>query len=113
MELIFYLFSFLMLYIIWTLFKDYLHPAFITVAVWFVIIFSYNYLIRKTGIWISLSDDFYLVIITYILSFCIFSGFFSTRKFCINTVEKVSFGLMHKFFYTHLFYFYLFQMFTI
>lgn len=45
MELIFYLFSFLMLYIIWTLFKDYLHPAFITVAVWLVIIFSYNYLI--------------------------------------------------------------------
>lgn len=96
MELIFYLFSFLMLYIIWTLFKDYLHPAFITVAVWFVIIFSYNYLIRKTGIWVSLSDGFYLVIIAYILSFCIFSGFYSSRKFCINTVEKVSFGLMQK-----------------
>lgn len=85
-----------MLYIIWTLFKDYLHPAFITVVVWFVIIFSYNYLIRKTGIWVSLSDGFYLVIIAYILSFCIFSGFYSSRKFCINTVEKVSFGLMQK-----------------
>ena len=87
-----------MLYIIWTLFKDYLHPAFITVSVWLVIIFSYHYLIRNTGIWFHLSDAFYLVLITYVLLFCIFSGFFSSKNFYISAVEKVSFRLLHKFF---------------
>lgn len=98
MELIFYGFSLFLLYLIWTVFKDCLHPAFVTVAIWLLVIGSYNYLIRKTNIWISLSDGFYLVIIAYIAAFCIFSGFFSSHNFSGNTIKAVRFGIKQKFF---------------
>ena len=98
MELVFYLFSCLMLFIIWKRFRDYLHPAFITVGIWLIIIFTYNFLIRKTHLWIFLSDSFYLVLIIYIFAFCIFSVYFSLQKMKGSTIESVSFGLKHKFF---------------
>lgn len=98
MELVFYLFSFFMLFLIWKRFRDYLHPAFITVGIWFLIIFSYNYLIKKTQLWFSLSDGFYFILISYIVVFCLFSGYFSLQETGRNATESVSFRLKHKFF---------------
>lgn len=98
MELVFYLFSCLMLFFIWKIFRDYLHPAFITVGIWLVIIFSYNFLIRKTHLWYFLSDSFYLILMLYIFAFCIFSGFFSLQKTKGAVIDSVSFGLKHEFF---------------
>lgn len=98
MELVFYLFSCLMLFFVWKRFRDYLHPAFITVGIWLLIIFSYNYLIRKTNLWITLSDAFYLILISYILTFCLFSVYFSLQKTRADSTESISFGLKHKFF---------------
>lgn len=87
-----------MLFLIWKRFRDYLHPAFITIIIWFLIVFSYNYLIRKTNLWISLSDGFYFILISYIFVFCLFAGYFSLQKTRGSSIEIVPFGLKHKFF---------------
>lgn len=98
MELFFYLFSCLMLFSIWKIFRDYLHPAFITIGIWFIIIFSYNYLISETKLWFPLSDSFYFILISYISAFCFFSGFFSLKKTKGTSIESVRFKLKHEFF---------------
>lgn len=98
MELFFYLFSCLTLFFIWKIFRDYLHPAFITIGIWFIIIFSYNYLISETKLWFPLSDSFYFILISYISAFCFFSGFFSLKKTKGTSIESVRFKLKHEFF---------------
>lgn len=97
MEMLFYIISIFILYLIWTLYHDYMHPAFITVAVWLAIVGFYNYLIRKTEIWIPLSDTFYIVVIIYVLFFSVFSGILSSQKFNGSVAVHISFNLKHIF----------------
>ncbi len=97
MEILFYLFLLFLLFSFWIRFKDYFHPAFVTAAVWLFIIAAYNYVIRKTNLWIPLSDKFYLAIILYISFFVIFSetAFLNSSK---KEITFIKFGLKHKLF---------------
>lgn len=98
MKVIYYFISLLLLFIIWRLRKDYTHPAFITILVWFVIIFAYNFLISTTNIWIPLSDKFYLIIILYVFCFTVFATVCSMTKFKEPNITIVDFTLKHKLF---------------
>lgn len=74
MLLIFVLFSLLILFFVYSRYRDFVHPTFITIFVWLVIILSYEIYINLTDIWVPLSDSFYLYLIVFILFFTFFSN---------------------------------------
>lgn len=94
MQFIFYSFCILICYFIFSIYKDFFNPIFITSLIWALVVFSYNLVIDNLKIWRPLSDLIYIYLMIYIFLFAVSFLFFFRISYkvyvtCININLKI------------------------
>ncbi|AEF83481.1 O-antigen polymerase [Leadbettera azotonutricia] len=93
---LFSLILFLILYFTYKISHNLFHPAFITAFVWFLSVASYYFYIKRTNIWISLSDKFYIIVLLYIITFTITSISISQKSWKLSRIYLSKFEINKK-----------------